>query len=91
MSLWHIITFTQMSLRLVPKILDAIDMIFSIRKGLGMVDPVVLEITDIQNIVTTPTVRIDNAIRDNFAGHDGHQRLARRIRSDFFYKPSHRA
>ena len=56
MSLWHTIKFSQMPLRLVPKILDAIDMIFSIRKGLGMVDPVVFEITDIQNIVATPTV-----------------------------------
>jgi len=34
MGLWHTIKFSQMPLRLVPKILDAIDMIFSIRKGL---------------------------------------------------------
>lgn len=77
MSLRHTIEFTQMLLRLVLKILDAIDMIYCIRKDLEVVDPVVLEITIIQCIVAKPTFSIDNAISDNSACHDGHQHLAR--------------
>ena len=47
MGLWYIIKLAQMSLRPVPKILYPVDMIFSICKRLGMIDPVMLEIADI--------------------------------------------
>lgn len=51
MSLRHTIKFKQMPFRLVPKILDAINMIFGISKSFGIVDSMMLEITDMQNIV----------------------------------------
>ena len=62
-----------MARRLIPKILDSIDMIFGIHEGFGMADHVVLEISDIENIIATPAIRIDNPIGYNFAGYDGHQ------------------
>ena len=82
MRLRHTIKFTQMTFRLVPKILNPIDMIFNIHEGFRMVDPVMLKIADIENIIAAPAVRIDDAIGYNFAGHDGHQRLTRRIGND---------
>ena len=82
MRLRHTIKFAQMTLGLVPKILDPIDVIFGIHEGFGMVDPVVFEITDIEHIIATSVIRIDDAIGYNFAGHDRHQRLTRRIRND---------
>ncbi len=45
---WYPVVAAHVPLSSVPKVLDAIDMIFSIRKGLGMVDPVMFEITDIR-------------------------------------------
>ena len=71
MGLRHTIKFAQMTLRLVPKILDPIDMNFGICEGFRMVDPVVLEISDIENIIATPAVRINDVIRNNFTGHIG--------------------
>ena len=47
MGLWNTIKLAQMLLRLVQEILDPIDVIFSICKRLGMIDPVMLEIADI--------------------------------------------
>ena len=75
MGLRHTIKFAQMTLRLIPKILDPVDMIFGICEGFRMVDPVVLEIADIENIIATPAVRINDAIGQNFAGHDRHECL----------------
>ena len=75
MRLGNTIKFAQMTFRLVPKILNPIDMIFGICEGFRMVDPVVLEIADIENIIATPAVRINDAIGQNFAGHDRHECL----------------
>ena len=74
--------------RLAPKILDPIDVIFSIHEGFRMIDPVVLEIADVENIIPTPAIGIDDAIGHNFAGHDGHQSLTRSIRNDLCINPS---
>jgi hypothetical protein len=49
-------------------------MIFNIHEDFRMVDPVMLKIADIENVITAPAVRIDDAIGYNFAGHDRHQR-----------------
>ncbi len=49
-----------MALRLVPNILNPVDMIPSPRKALAVVDPKVPQITDIQCIVATPPLRIHN-------------------------------
>lgn len=38
MGLGHTVKFPQMALRLVPEVLNAIDMVFTIRKELGVID-----------------------------------------------------
>ena len=58
-----------MTLCLGPKILDPIKVIFSIHEDFRMIDPVVLEIAGVENIIPTPAIGIDDAIVHNFAGH----------------------
>ena len=63
MRLRNPVEFTHMALRLVPEILDTIDVIVSVCKEYGVVDPEVFEVRHIQHIVGLPAVRIDDAIR----------------------------
>ena len=55
-----------MTLRLVPKILDLIDTIFAIHEGYRMDDTIMLENTNIQNIVADSDARIDDDIEQKF-------------------------
>ena len=47
-----------------------------------MVDPEVLEVGNIQHVVASPTVRIDDAVRHYLTLHDRHQRGAGGIGND---------
>ena len=44
MLLWDTVECPHMTLGLVPKVLNAVDMIFPVSKELGMVDPIVLKL-----------------------------------------------
>ena len=59
-----------MSLRLVPEILNTVDVILLVYKELGMVDPKVFKVRNIQDIIAFPTVGIDDAIRHDLALYD---------------------
>ena len=72
MPFGNTVEFAQMSLRLVPKILNAVDMIFLVCEKFGMVDATVLEIRYIQHVVSSPAIRIDDAVRDDFLLDNGH-------------------
>ena len=65
MRLWNTIEFTHMTLRLVPKILNPVDVILLVCKEFRMVDSEVMKIRNVQYIVGSPTVRIDNAVRND--------------------------
>ena len=67
MLLWNTVKFAHMALRLVPKILNPVDMIFLVCKELRMVDAEMLELRYIQYIVAAPTVGINNAIWHHLA------------------------
>ena len=58
------VEFAHMTLGLVPKFLDPIDVVVGLCKQDRMVDPEVLERTDIECVVALPAIRIDGA-----AGH----------------------
>jgi hypothetical protein len=62
-----------MALRLVPEILDTIDVIVSVCKEYGVVDSEMLEVRYIQHVIGLPAVRIDDAVRDYFALNDWYQ------------------
>ena len=66
MLLWYTIEFAHMALRLVPKVLNSIDVIALVRKELGMIDAIVLKTSNIKRIIATPSVRINDAIRHDF-------------------------
>jgi hypothetical protein len=52
-----------MPLGLIPKILDASDMVVAVCEKLRMVDPEMAEIRDIQYVVAPPAVRIYDVVR----------------------------
>lgn len=70
MILGNTIEFPHMTLRLVPKVFDTIDMVVFVYKEFGMVDVVVLEVGYIEHIIATPAVRIYDATRYNFVLND---------------------
>ena len=70
MRLWDPVEFTQLALRLVPEILDPVDVILLLGKELRVIDPKVFEIRHIQRIVSLPAVSINDAVRDNLPHND---------------------
>ena len=82
MLLGDTVKFAHVTLGLVPEILDPVDVVVSICKQDRMVDAVVLERADIERIVASPAIRIDNAVGYNFALNYGHQSIALGIRND---------
>ena len=88
MLLGNPIEFTHVPLRLVPKILNAVDVIPLIGKELGVVDPEVLEVRHIQHIVGLPAVGIYNAVGNDFPLDDRYQRIGPGIWNDLRVDPA---
>lgn len=63
-----------MAFGLVPKILNAVDVVVAVRKELGMVDSEMMKVRHIQHVIAAPAVRIDDAVGDDFALDDWHER-----------------
>ena len=57
------VKFTQMTLGLVPKVFDAIDVIFTVGKQRGMIDTQMPEAGHIQGIAAGQRITINNRIR----------------------------
>ena len=70
MGLWDTVEFAHMTLRLVPKILNPVDVVWLVGEQLRMVDSEVMEVRHIQHVVASPTVRVDDAVRHDLARHD---------------------
>ena len=73
------VKFTHMTLGLVPEVLNAIDVIVAISEKLGIVDPKVVKVQHIQHIIASPTVGVNDAIRDHLALYDRNQRGRSRV------------
>ena len=84
----YTIKFALVTLRLVAEILDAVDLVPLVCKELGVVNPKVLEVRNIQRIVALPAVGINDAIRNDFPLDDRHQGLGAGIRNDLRVDPS---
>jgi len=67
---------SQVALGLVPEILDAIDVVLPVHEPLGMIDPYMVEVRDIQRIIALESVRVDDAVRQDHTLHDGEKRRA---------------
>ena len=61
-----------MTLRLVPKVLDAVDMVSGFNKLLRVIDAVMSELRDIQSIITQKAISIDNAVRFDRLSNGNH-------------------
>ena len=68
MSLWDTVEFAHMALRLVPKVLNPVDVILLVCKEFGAVESKVLEVRNIQYVVGFPAVTINN---DDIMAYDG--------------------
>jgi hypothetical protein len=64
--LWNSIEPSPMPLCLIPKIFDAVYMIFAFSKFLGMTDSQMLEFGDIKIIVRSEMTAVNNALRPIF-------------------------
>ena len=62
MVFWDAIVAPQMALRLVPEVFNSVDVITLIGKLFAVIDAMVLKLGDIQNIVSSKAVRINNAV-----------------------------
>lgn len=65
MPFGNTVKLAHVALGLVPKILNPVDVILLVCKEFRMVDSEVMKIRNVQYIVGSPTVRIDNAVRND--------------------------
>jgi len=66
---------SQMPLCLVPKVLDAVDMIPVLGEQFGMVDPDVLELGNVQHVIGPKAIGVDDGVRPYLVSYDGEKRV----------------
>ena len=72
---WYSVVAAHVSLSLVPKVLNAVDMAFLFDECFRMIDADVMELRDIQHIVGSETVGVDNAVRLDAIPNNSQQSL----------------
>ena len=60
-----------MTFRLVPEVLDAVDVVAVLGEELGVIDADVVEVRDIEYVVSHEAVCVDNAVGFDLAFNDG--------------------
>lgn len=65
MGFGNTVKFTQLALGLMPKVFDAVDVVFTDGKQLGMIDPQMSEAGNIQRVVAGQGVTINDGVRHN--------------------------
>lgn len=63
MLLGNTVQFAQMPFCLIPKVLNAVDVVLPVGKMYTMVDAQMVKLTDIQHIIALITIRIDDTVR----------------------------
>ncbi len=72
----------EMTLRLVPEVLDTVDMVSCFNKLLRVINAVMSEQKDIQGIIAQKATRIDNAVRFGCLSNDRNECILLGIRDD---------
>lgn len=67
MRLGYAVKLAQMTFCLTPKVLNAIYVIVLLLKMCAVINPQVIKLTHIQNIIAAVTIRISNAVRLDFS------------------------
>ena len=71
----YAVEFPHVAFRLVPKILDTVDVVLFVCKQFRVIDPHMTEIGDIEGVVAGPGIRVDDAIGQDHAVYDRYQGL----------------
>ena len=64
------VVFAQDAFCLIPKIFNAVNVVLTVCKFLGMVDAVMDETAHVQLVVAAQTIRVNNAVRHDFLFND---------------------
>ena len=64
------VVFSQDTFCLIPKILNAVNVVLTVGKFLGMVDAVMDETAHVQLVVAAQAIRVNNAVRHDFLFDD---------------------
>lgn len=76
------VVLAQVPFGLIPEVLDAVDVSpVPRRKGLGMIDPVMLETRHIQDVVAAKRVGVDDRVQFHVVLHDRQQRQCLGVRN----------
>lgn len=73
---------SQMTLGLVPEVLDSVDVILPVGEQLGVVDAQVFKLRDIEHVVGAQRVGVDNRVWSHMLLDDGKQRGRLGVRND---------
>ena len=76
MLAWDPIDFAHVPLGLIPEIFDSVNVFVLFDKPVGMIDPVMFAVGDIENIIGPMRVGIHDCVWDNSFLHNSHQVLA---------------
>ena len=76
------VEFSHVALRMAPEILDPVNVGLVVCKELGVIDPEVMKVRYVEDVVALPAIGIDDAVRDDFALDDRHQGFRRCIGND---------
>ena len=82
------VVFAQDAFCLIPKILNAVNVVLTVCKFLGMVDAVMDKTAHVQLVVTAQTTSINNTVRHNFPFDNRHQSIGLSIIYDNGIDPS---
>ena len=70
MGFRNAVKFAQMPFCLIPKVLNAVDVVPAVGKFLGMVDAVMDKTAHVQLIIAAQAIRVNNAVRHDFLFND---------------------
>lgn len=73
---------SQMPLGLVPEVLDAINVVEVVREQLGVVDADMVELRDVQHVVGSEAIGVDDRLRPDLFANDRKKRSGRGIWDD---------
>ena len=75
MVLGDAVVTAEMALGLVPKIFNPVDVVAVLGEQFRVIDPDVMEVRDIENIIGLEAIRVDDAVRPYLALNDGYERF----------------
>ena len=82
------VVFAQDAFRLIPKIPNAVDVVLTVCKFLGMVNAVMDKTAHVRLVVAAQTIRVNNTVRHDFLFDNRHQSIRLGIIYDNGIDPS---